>query len=136
MRFSPKQSMRDKVSLYARTHLWRVPSERFILPQFSLYNSSCHFNAVSAVNAGRADTVWLVVANGVIHFINSKDGKFFDETWGMFIDDVEFHVIRRIHPSEYSEVYDILCDTKKSFVNMLGSPLQKFIQWRSPHYMI
>lgn len=120
-------TLNEKIDVWARSYLWLIPKERIKQAEFSLSNAACHFNAVSAFRAGRADSVWLVWAGGekgVVHFINSKDGKFFDETWHDW-EDQSYRVIRKIHPHEHDDVYEILCDVKRDMVRNYGTLWQR-----------
>jgi len=118
-----------KVNNFAVAHYPKIRRLNIVKAEFALSNSACHFNAVAAVNSGRADKVWLVWAgreSGVVHFINSKSGKFFDETW---CDDryagEEYRIIREIKKNEFNSVYEILCATKRAYYSMFGTTLEK-----------
>lgn len=121
-------TFKQKVLAFASVHYKRVPSEKIKKSQFSMCNSACHFNAVAAVNSGRADKVFLCIANGVVHFINYKDGFYFDETWPYSEGGNQYYIIREVGKSEFDEdvIYGLLCDTKRMFINMFGSAWQKY----------
>lgn len=104
-----------------------IPQEKIIKPSFALSNKGCSMNAVAAFNGGRADAVWLVMAGNndhmVVHFINSKAGVFFDETWGT--NDNYYRIIRKIQPNEHAITNAILMATKRNFYSMLGDRRDK-----------
>lgn len=105
----------------------KVTHEKIVKAKFALSNSACHFNAVAAVNGGRADKVWLIWGgkeNGVIHFINSLKGEFFDETWNHY-DNQNYYIIRQVDPSEFEGIYDLLAATKRMMFNVNGSFLDR-----------
>ena len=119
--------LQRKAYSWAKTCLWKVPQERIIKAQFALDNQRCHHNAVMAVYAGRADKVWLVLAGDnepVVHFINSKDGKFFDETWFNY-EYRSYFVIRQVKPDEFDNINSILMGAKRHIINKFGSILDK-----------
>ncbi|MEK9713183.1 MAG: hypothetical protein VW258_11510, partial [Thalassolituus sp.] len=98
------------------------------MPYFAVANRNCHNNAVAAVTAGRADKVWMCLAGSkddfVVHFINSKDGEYFDETWG---DKSRwYHVVREIAPSEFEHIGYILNAYKDDFVESNGSWIERY----------
>jgi len=122
-------NLSERVNKFAVSHYPLIDRSKIIKAEFALSNSACHFNAVAAVNSGRADKVWLVWANGsngVVHFINSKCGKFFDETWcDESYKGAEYRIIREIKKNEFDSVYGILCATKYSYYSMFGSVWEK-----------
>lgn len=129
----------ERIYNFALSHYKQIQPDKMIDADFALSNSACHFNAVAAARAGRADKVWLVWAgrkSGVIHFINSKDGKFFDETWHDDKDKSCYWIIREVKPHEYDDVYNILVTTKKSLISAFGTPWQKFRVNKKPHGII
>ena len=129
-----------KMFAFARSHYVNIPQEKIIKADFALSNSSCHFNAVAAVNAGRADKVFLVWAGrdeGVIHFINKKGDKFFDETWHDDDNDKScYWIIREVKPHEFDDIYNLLVATKKALVGMFGNTWQKIRFDKKPHSII
>tara|TARA_R110002049_G_scaffold84479_2_gene214978 strand:+ start:606 stop:1007 length:402 start_codon:yes stop_codon:yes gene_type:complete len=129
----------EKIYNFALSHYKHIPNGKVIDADFALSNSACHFNAVAAARAGRADKVWLVWAgrkNGVVHFINSKNGKFFDETWHDDNDKSCYWIIREVKPHEYDNVYEILVATKKALISMFGSTWQRLRVGKKYHGII
>jgi len=68
----------------------------------------------------------LVVKKGVVHFVNSKNGKYFDETWHDYNNPHDIRIIREIRESEFDLVCDILTATKDLYFEMFGKKLIGF----------
>jgi hypothetical protein len=118
------RSFIEKVKNFTLVNYRKVPYEKFKNPEHSMHNGACHFNAVTAYYAGRADAVWLVIAiskNPVVHFINSKNGFYFDETWFHQNRNTSYHVIRRVNDKEFDDIYSLLVNTKQMLYDILGN---------------
>lgn len=119
------KKLNKKIEEYVISHCERVPRESIIRADFSLSNGACHFNAVAAVRAGRADSVWLVVALGeegaVVHFINSYLGEFFDETWHEYDEKHHYYILKEVMSDEYSSIETILMGAKRAIVRVCGT---------------
>jgi len=117
---------KEMINNFAIVHYRKVNKEQIIKAEFALNNAACHYNSVAAVNAGRADKVWLAWVGGkkgVVHIINSKNGKFFDETWHDYTTPYDIRIIREIRESEFDLVCDILVATKDLYFEMFGKKL-------------
>lgn len=129
--------IQQKINNFAKSHYPEISTDKIVKADFALSNSACHFNAVASVNAGRADKVWLVWAggnDGVVHFINSKSGKFFDETWcDGKKNNGSYRIIREIKDHEFDDVYGILCSTKRAYWSMFGTAWQKLRSIKKIH---
>lgn len=123
--------------VFAKTHYRRLDTAKIKQAGLTMDNSRCHLNAVAAVRGGRADKAWLCVAGndseGCIHFINSKDGVFFDETWHEYDNSWHYYLIRQVDESEFGDIADVLYCAKESFVLTVGTWLErrKFYKDRS-----
>lgn len=120
--------LRKKLYKRAMAAYERIDKDKFKMPDFALSNRNCGNNSVAAVTAGRADKVWMCLAGSkndmVVHFINSKDGEYFDETWGD--KSRYYHLVREIAPSEFDSISDILRAYKDDFVESNGSWAERF----------
>lgn len=128
--------IRERVYHFAVTNYKLIDSKDMIYATLSLSNSSCHVNAVAAKRAGRADRVWLVWGGGkegCVHFINSLNGKFFDETWHDYNLNQQYRIIREVKESEFEDIYDLLVSAKIALVSAVGNPWQRFNVTRNPH---
>lgn len=97
-----------------------------------------HYRDMQA-EAGRADKVWMVWAGGArgcIHFINSKGGLFFDETWHEYDSKHSYRLIRLIRDSEYSEISDILFSAKMMMFFCCGSFIDRMLSRGKIHSWI
>lgn len=131
--------IQKRVNAFAVTHYPKVDSDKLINAEFSLSNKACHANAVAAYRAGRGDKVWLVWAGGeygAIHFINSKQGKFFDETWHDYDAKESYRLIREIKPCEFDDIYEILEAAKVALISAVGTRWQRYRVMKSPHGLI
>ena len=123
---------------FVLTNYKKVPFDKIKKADFALSNSSCHYNAVAAVNGGRADKVWMVWGGkekGVIHFINSSKGVFFDETWNHY-DNQDFYLIREVMPLEFDGIVDLLNASKRMMFNINGTLLSKYFGMKNLHRWI
>lgn len=122
-----KLTFEQKVMAFCQVNYKLIPTEKIKPADFNMSNRSCHFNAVAAFNAGRADKVFLCISNGVVHFINYKDGMYFDETWPFKSGGRDYYIIREVRQNEFdeNEIYELLCQTKIVFINMFGSFIQR-----------
>ena len=121
-----EKTLKEKINDFAVAHYPSLDKEKFIDAKYALYNSTSHFSAVQAVKSGRADKVilclcWLVNDEGMILAINGKKGKFFDQTWSHARRRGDYRLIREIKQNEYDDIYNILCATKKTFINMFAT---------------
>lgn len=129
--------IQQKINNFAIAHYPLIPSSKIGKSHFALSNKACHFNAVAAVHGNRADKVWLVWAGGsggVVHFINSRQGRFYDETWcDEHYKNGEYRIIREIKVHEFGDVYDILCATKRAYWSMFGTAWEKHKSIKNIH---
>jgi hypothetical protein len=63
--------------------------------------------------------------DGVVHFINSKCGKFFDETWSSGYRG--YYIIRKVEPSEFDNAVDLLLSTKRFLARSCGGIVDNYI---------
>jgi hypothetical protein len=126
LKYNP-QPFQKRVADFSIVNYPRINQEKIIDPDFSYQNKGCAQNAVTAYKCGRADAVWLVMAGNldhvVVHFINSKNGKYFDETWGT--KTCFYFCIRKVNECEMDNIHDLLNATKRNFYALLGSWLDK-----------
>jgi hypothetical protein len=54
-----------------------------------------------------------------VHFINSKKGKYFDDTW--MHNGHYYHIIRKVKPCEFAQIESLLTKTKRMFYDLLGT---------------
>jgi hypothetical protein len=123
-----KNRFKQRCYDFVLCHYRKIPQDKFINAEFSLSNSACQNNAVASVRAGRADKVLMVwggTSNGCIHFINKKDGFYFDETWHDY-DSQDYFIIREVVESEYSGICDLLEAPKRMLFNMNGTMLSRY----------
>lgn len=128
--------LQEKINQFAVVHYPLLDKKKFIDAQYSLCNSACHYNSVQAVKTDRADKVLLCWAGGdkgVVHVVNGKGGKYFDETWEGATPFAEYRLIREIKKHEYANIYNILCDTKRTYIQLFASPWEKFKHRKSIH---
>jgi len=118
---------KKRVATFCQVNYPRIDQDKILNSTLSLRNQNCHNNAVAAFNAGRADSVWLAMAGNdnelVVHFINSKDGKYFDDTW--MHNGHYYHIIRKVKPCEFSQIESLLGKTKRMFYDLLGTSADK-----------
>jgi len=116
-------------------HYKKIPFEKVAKASFALSNSSCHHNAVAAVNSGRADIVimvWAGKSDGCIHFINRKGNEYFDETWHDYKDQ-NYYIIRIIEEPEYEYIVDLLNASKRMMFSVNGTFLSRYFGMNKIH---
>lgn len=130
-----KNRFKRKCFDFVLTHYRKIPKDKIKKSSFALSNSACHTNAVAAFNGNRADKVWLVWGgkeDGVIHFINSNKGIFFDETWHDY-ENQSYYIIREITTDEFENISEILSYAKRMMFNINGSIFDKIKSKRNLH---
>jgi len=132
---SIKNKFKSKCFDFVVTNYKKVPHDKIKKSGFTLSNSSCHFNAVAAVNGERTDKVWMAWGGqegGCIHFINSLSGMFFDET-SCHYDNQNYYIIRQVMPDEFEGIYDLLCSSKRMLINLNGNFIERILARRNLH---
>ncbi len=130
-----KDKFKSKCFDFVVTNYKKIPCDKIKEPSFALSNSACHFNAVAAARSGRADKVWMIWGgkeNGCIHFINSLDGMFFDETWSYY-ENQNYYIIRQVMPHEFETIYDLLNSSKRMLINLNGNLIERVMARRNLH---
>jgi hypothetical protein len=119
-----KKDIINRIKTYTKTSYIKLNISDFILGE-APFNKRCHLNSVQKVKEGRAEKVFSCIAidkddgSICVHFINqTKDGKYVDHTWGWLYEQTDYYIIREIEESEYSRIWTILADTKKSLINL------------------
>ncbi len=132
---SIEDKFKSKCFDFVVTNYKKVPYGKIKKSGFALSNTACHFNAVAAVNGGRADKVWMIwagSADGCVHFINSLNGMFFDETWCHY-ENQNYYIIRQVMPCEFEGIYNLLCSSKRMLVNLNGNFVERILARRKLH---
>lgn len=132
---SIKDRFKRKCFDFVVTNYRKIPHDKIKKADFALSNAACHFNAVAAVNGGRGDKVWMVWGggkDGVIHFINSLKGVFFDETWSHY-DNRNYYIIRQVMPCEFDDICDLLNSSKRMLINLNGNLIERVMARRKLH---
>lgn len=125
------KSIKRNIQLYAdQTYRKLTLSERVLGD--APFNRRCHINAVQKVKEGKAEKVFVCLADTgcgdtCVHFINQlADGTFQDNTWGWVHELSNYYLIREVHPEEYPNIWDVLGVTKKLIVNKNSNWLQRW----------
>jgi len=128
-----KQDLFNKIRQHVITNYQKINSSDMILGE-AYYNRRCHLNSVQKVKEGFATKVFLCFAidrednSQCVHFINqTNDGKYVDNTWGWLYEQSDYYLIREIDSSEYSKIWDILENAKKSLFNAYATCFDKYI---------
>ena len=73
-----------------------------------MFNFRCHDNAVQFAKThegyGIAEVLYIDHEQAYLHYVNTKDGKFIDNTLGWRANHLEYYRIRDIHPSDYNQI--------------------------------
>ena len=109
-----------------------IPKEQMKMGK-GIWNHKCHLNAVQEVKDNNHDKV--ILCCGInnnrlyVHFINKDDtGCYTDNTLGWQYEYIDYYRIKEIDEKEFSNIEDILTNTKKYLINSHGIKLfNKFI---------
>lgn len=132
-------TLSEKVFRHIQRNYKPIDPESFSHSQFAFNNNLCFENAAQAYRAGRANKVWLVWAGtykGMIHFINSNDGVYFDETWADKVKPPPYYVIREVMPWELDDVKGLFVNVRYDLVNTCGNWWDKWHHRLSPNSTI
>lgn len=97
----------------------------------SYFNRKCHLNSVQYVKKGLADEVYLsiYIDDGwpIVHFINKVEDKYVDNTLGWQYELIDYYIIRKIDPSEYYDIADILDNTQSKLIEDNSNSFLRYI---------
>lgn len=116
-----KEKIAIRIVNHCRTMYEPLSHEDMVLGRI-VYNARCHLNAVQAVKEGKAKDVYMCIctdkdSDSFVHFINKdNDGKYVDNTLGWQYEELFYYVVRKIHPTEYPNIGDILMGMKRELV--------------------
>ena len=122
--YKAKDRAHLKICEYVRARYEMVK----VKPEAGLFNYKCHCNAVEYARTRRGVEVLEVIyiENGypILHYINrhTETGSLLETTLGFMADDLEYYVIRTIHPDDYKRIVS-------EFDNSLKSWLMQFTSW-------
>lgn len=97
-------------------------------PEAGLFNYRCHCNAVEYArthkNVEVLEVIYIDNGDPVLHYINLRTdtGALLETTLGFMADDLEYYIIRTIHPDDYKGIVS-------EFHNSLNSWLIDFTSW-------
>ncbi len=129
-------NLKQKVFRHIQRHYQPIDAALISDSQFAFNNLLCFENAVQAYRAGRANKVWMVWAgkqNGVLHFINSNDNIFFDETWVDKSKPRTYYVMREVMPWEFDDIVELFKATRYDLINTCGNWFNKLCYYYAPN---
>lgn len=100
--------IKQKITLYARAHYEMVT----VIPKQGMFNYMCHCNSVEYAKLHIDTDVYEVICidNGrpCMHYINRNKltGEYLETTLGFRAKNLEYYVIRKIHPNDYDNILD------------------------------
>lgn len=98
------QVLHAKVVSYVRSHYTMVD----VIPKQGLFNLQCHRNCVEFCRKHKSyGIVEVIYVDGlcpVLHYLNTKDGQFYETTLGFEAEQYEYYIIRTIHPKDYKHI--------------------------------
>ena len=117
-----KTKLQAKLIMYLRTRYTMIN----VVPVQGMFNCMCHDNAVqwakSRARYGIAEVIYIDQGVPILHYINTKDGEFYETTLGWRAEDLEYYKIRDIHPSDWNSIHS-------EFSRSLDSWLLQFTNW-------
>lgn len=112
----------ENVCRYVRSRYTMIDVE----PVQGMFNFRCHENSVqwakSRPGFGIAEVIYIENGKPVLHYINTKDDKFYETTLGWRADNMEYYKIRDIHESDWMRIHS-------EFSRSLESWLMQFTTW-------
>lgn len=93
-----------EVCLYVRTRYSMIDVE----PLQGMFNQRCFDNVVQYAKSnsgyGIAEVIYIEGDTPALHYLNTKDGAFYETTLGWRADSVEYYKIRTIHPNDWESI--------------------------------
>ena len=118
-----KTTIKNRIWVYVKANCLKIDDKDFIIGDMN-YTYKCHLNAVHKYHVDNSYEVYSCLtiwkdswSDMIVHFINRKDGRFQDNTWGYLHKDYDYYLIRQIEPSEFDKIGNRLTETKKFLVN-------------------
>lgn len=121
-----RNKIKKSIEEYCETNYEKINRDNMRLGR-GLFNHRCQHNAVQQVKEGLMEEVYMVVCISgseypVVHFINKdNEGFYIDNTLGYLYDVYDSYIIRKIDPSEFNKMNDLLMNTKKSLITIHSS---------------
>ena len=95
-------------------------------PVQGMFNHRCHENAVqwakSRPDYGVAEVIYIDDGKPILHYINTKNGRYFETTLGWRAEYLEYYKIRDIHKTDYHQIHS-------EFERSLADWLIEFTNW-------
>lgn len=102
-----------KMNEYARSNLQKIDVEE----KQGIFNYRCYYNACQFASKHPEYSVYEVVyfddKKPTLHYINEKDGKFYETTLGYLCKGYEYFVIKKIEKHQYQNIINIFMESLK-----------------------
>lgn len=94
-----------------------------VQPGLCRMNFRCHLNVVHDAIVNNEDKVCIVIyidtGRPVIHFLNFKDGVYFDNTLGQWSTRMEYYFVRFVNKEDFFNIMQIFKDFRKEIRSVL-----------------
>ncbi|NQZ53244.1 MAG: hypothetical protein HRT93_03210 [Piscirickettsiaceae bacterium] len=79
-----------------------------VIAKRGLFNQRCHQNAVQFASEnkgyGVAEVIYIDGGTPILHYVNTRAGRFYETTLGFEASDLEYYKIRDINPSDHQNI--------------------------------
>ena len=121
-----KQRVEEKIDTLIRSYVRSRYTMIDVEAVQGMFNFRCHENSVQYAKQnegyGIAEVIYIDGDKPILHYLNTKDGKFFETTLGWRAEDLEYYKIRDIHHSDWNRIHS-------EFNRSLESWLNQFTKW-------
>lgn len=112
----------SRINTYLRSRYTMIDVE----PVQGMFNHRCHENSVQYAKSnegfGIAEVIYIDGDKPILHYVNTKEGKFYETTLGWRASDLEYYKIRDIHPADWNRIHS-------EFSRSLDSWLTEYTKW-------
>lgn len=117
-----KTRIGEAVCVYVRSRYTMIDVE----PVQGLFNFRCHENSIQYAKTnegyGVAEVIYIDGGKPILHYVNTKEGKFYETTLGWRAETFEYYKIRDIHQKDWQYIHS-------EFSRSLDSWMKQFTTW-------
>lgn len=121
-----RRLVKDSVRKRVLTHIRGRYAEVQVKAEQGLFNDQCFNNCVEYCRThegfGIVECVYIEHGNPILHYINVKDGEYYEVSLGWKAERLEYYVLRDIPESDYNDIHRI-------FDIALTSWEDEFVRW-------
>lgn len=120
-----KKKIKRKIESFCKTNYLKIDKTQMRMGN-GLFNQRCHLNAVQMVKNKQCDEVYLcIILNDnefpIVHFINKDEKGYQDNTLGWEFEKYNYYIVKKVDPSEFNDIENMLMETKRSLISLCSS---------------